>query len=350
MAKIAVLGAGGWGTALSIVASANQHEVRLWAREKEVVDSVIEKRENPVFLPGIKIPESISISHDINMCLENADIVIFVTPSYAIRDMAAMIKGIIPPNACFISAAKGIEKGSLYRMSQVVQDELGVSSNKIAVLSGPNHAEEVGRGIPSATVIASDDLSLAQYLQNSIMSTNFRVYTTNDVIGVELAGAFKNIIALDAGASDGLGFGDNTRAALITRGLAEMARVGVAMGASFFTYAGLAGIGDLMATCNSKHSRNRNVGFQLAQGKTLSEIMSTMKMVAEGVNTAKIAVEFAEKFNVEMPLSITTHDVLFCNKGIKEAMVALLTRGPKSEIEEMNTIKEKLEHDMEKPQ
>lgn len=344
MEKIAVLGAGSWGTALAALLSRKGLPVYFWARQTSFAKEIKADRENKKYLPGVIFPDHLIVTDDLEEAVTGARLVLFVVPTKGIRETAQRARPYLADNAVLVSAAKGIEKESLFLMSQVLREELPDQREQVVVLSGPNHAEEVGKGIPSATVVACENLSVAEYVQSILMTSAFRVYTNADILGVEIAGALKNIIAIDAGASDGLGFGDNTKAALLTRGLAEIARVGIAMGANPLTFAGLAGIGDLIATCTSPHSRNRRVGIELAQGKKLQEILSGMNMVAEGVSTTEVAVKLAEKYSVEMPITVETYDVLFRDKSPRDAVMNLMLRGPRTEIEEIGSIRKHMEY------
>jgi glycerol-3-phosphate dehydrogenase (NAD(P)+) len=329
--RIAVLGAGGWGTAIASVIGSKGILIKLWAREEEVAEDINRNKSNSVFLPGVLLPNEIVASNDLEEIVANADILIIAIPSYAVAEVARQVARWAREEVVIASATKGFDPVSQMRISEVLCEAIPQARNRIAVLSGPNHAEEIGRRIPSASVIASANKEISEELQNILMTDFFRVYTNRDVLGVEIGGALKNIIALDAGASDGLGFGDNTRAALVTRGLAEMTRLGVAMGANAKTFSGLSGIGDLLATCTSKHSRNRRVGYEIAQGRTLDEIVASTKTVAEGVHTVKAAVKLAKIYGIDMPLCFTTYQVLFEKANVREAMVQLMLRGAKEE-------------------
>jgi glycerol-3-phosphate dehydrogenase (NAD(P)+) len=334
MSKIAVIGAGSWGTALAILLRNKGCKISLWARNPEFAQELQDTKENRKYLPGVKFPEGILVSPDLEETVQNSNIVLLVVPSKAVRSTAKALSNIIKENQVIVNAAKGIERESLKLMSQVISEEIPHLSERIVALSGPNHAEEVSRGMPSATVVAAKDLHIARYVQEAFISPTFRVYRNDDLLGVEIAGALKNVIAIDAGASDGLGFGDNTKAALLTRGLAEIGRIGVAMGANPLTFAGLAGIGDLIATCTSTHSRNRMVGYELAKGRSLEEILSGMSMVAEGVGTTEAAVGLAKKYGIEVPLISATYNVLFNKQNLRESVLGLMLRDPKHEIDE----------------
>lgn len=328
--RIAVLGAGGWGTALAVLLSEKNYPVTLWENFPDYAGILIKNRENKKFLPGVHIPETIKITSDITMAVENSPVIILAVPSHVARDILNRIKNNNISSGIFVSVIKGIENKTLKRISEIVKEILG--NVKFAVLSGPSHAEEVSRKMPTAVVAASKDISTAKYVQNLFCTPYFRVYTSKDIIGVEYGGALKNIIAIAAGIVDGLSFGDNTKAALMTRGLVEISRLGVKMGADSFTFAGLSGIGDLIVTCGSKHSRNRAVGAQIGSGKTLKTVLSHMEMVAEGVKTAKSAYELSRKYKVDMPITEAVYKVLFKNKDPKKAVYSLMTRSYKSEI------------------
>lgn len=336
MAKVAVLGAGSWGTTLAIHLVKNQHEVRLWEFQPDVAVELERTRENRLFLPGIAIPPSIKISSEMASLVVDAEVILFVVPSFAVRNTARQLNhyDLEHEQIILINAAKGIENDTLLRMSEVLKEELpGRFHHRIATLSGPSHAEEVSNGLPTAIVAASEDMNTAETVQSLFMSSVLRVYTNQDIIGVELAGSLKNIIAIATGICDGLGFGDNTRGALLTRGLAEIARLGTAMGANPLTFAGLSGMGDLITTCTSRHSRNRYVGEQIGQGKTLDEVLSEMVMVAEGVKTTKSAHQLREKFAMDMPITEKMYSVLFENENPQQAVMGLMERNPKSEID-----------------
>jgi glycerol-3-phosphate dehydrogenase (NAD(P)+) len=335
MSQIAVIGAGAWGTGLAIVLGRKgTHKVRLWAHEAEVCASIAQKRVNELFLPGRTIPESVIATNDLNAALAHADIVVSVMPSQHCRRLFERIQPLIPPQALVVSATKGLEEESLQRMTEVVAQVLGRKDNRgIGALSGPSFAQEVARGDPTAITIASPDATLLQTVQQEFSDPTFRVYTNNDVIGVELGGALKNIIAIAAGISDGLGFGHNSAAALMTRGLAEMTRLVVACGGRAETMAGLAGLGDLVLTCTGGLSRNRSIGVELGRGKKLPEILASMHgMVAEGVFTTTAAVGLARSRGVEMPITEQMHAILHEGRSPREAIHELMTRSGKSEL------------------
>jgi len=327
--KICVLGAGGWGTTLAVHLCKKGFAVSLWEAFPDYADILIKQRKNPKFLPGIDLSAGIHITSKIDGAISEASLVVYAVPSHVMREVAE--KSNVPKEVIKLSVSKGIENGTLKRMSEIIGEE--TTNANIVVLSGPSHAEEVARGIPTAVVVSGKDMDVAKHVQTIFMSENFRVYTNSDVIGVELGGALKNIIAIAAGISDGLDFGDNTKSALLTRGLAEIRRLGVKMGANPHTFSGLSGVGDLITTCTSKHSRNRFVGEQIAKGKTLSQILDSMAMVSEGVKTTQSAYALSKKYSVAMPITTEIHEVLFNDKDPRKAVMDLMTRDAKSEIE-----------------
>lgn len=334
--KAAVVGAGSWGTALSNVLAKNGVKVSLWARKPELAEIMSSKRENTVYLPGIKISDKIFISSDLERIVNDSEFVVMAVPSQAmssiIKEVAKYIKG----NAVIVSTSKGLELGSFRRMSQVISDEVPLTMHKnIAVLSGPSHAEEVIRELPTAVVAASAVRQTAETVQDIFMNNYFRVYTNPDVVGVELGGSLKNIIALCSGISDGLGFGDNTRAALMTRGIAEITRLGVKLGANPATFGGLSGIGDLIVTCSSSHSRNRRAGIEISRGKSVEEVINSTHMVIEGIYTTKAVYEMAKKTGIEMPITEGAYKVLFKKKDPLRVVSSLMGRQGKHEIEEV---------------
>lgn len=328
--NIAVLGDGGWGTTLAIVLSRNGLKVSLWGAFSDYVSYLQKKRINTRFLPGIRIPREIKITADLKTAIENTRLIIIAIPSQHIRDVLKKVKQQhYPRRAIYLSVSKGIEVGSLKRMSEVIHDELG--NVNVAVLSGPTIAQEVAKGLPSAAVIASKDAAVRKYLQNIFMNERFRIYTNDDVIGVELGGSLKNIIAIACGIADGLGFGTNAKAAILARGLVEISRLGVAMGAKAATFSGITGLGDLVTTCVSPYSRNRSVGEQIGKGKTLKQTKSHMQMVAEGVPTAKSAYELSLKYKVDMPITKEIYAVLYKRKSPHKAVRDLMGRRKKQE-------------------
>lgn len=334
--KIAVIVAGSWGTALSRVLADNGHHVKLWTRNAAQANQINSERRNEKFLPGAILPDGIAATTDIAEAVTDADAVLFVAPSSAMREVARQAARYVHKEALVVHATKGFESDSLKRMSTVLAEELGRPEHCIVVLSGPSHAEEVVNRLPTTIVVASKDIACAEAAQDLFMNeAYFRVYTNPDYIGVETAGAIKNIIALGAGLSDGLGFGDNAKAALITRGLAEIARLGAAMGANPLTFAGLAGVGDLIVTCTSQHSRNWRAGSMLAQGLPLAEVLERMGMVVEGVRTTKAAHVLAVQHGVEMPITDQLFSVLFEGLSPEKAVGALMGRVRTHEIEEI---------------
>lgn len=330
--QIGIVGGGGWGTALAAVVARNADEVIMWVREDAVREELRLHRTNTSFLPGVKVPENVtpvdSFTH-----FPHCELIILAVPSAFVRATARLLREQLPHVTPIVSAAKGLEFGTNLRMSVVLSEVFG-ASYPLAVLSGPNIALEVGRGIPSAAVVASPDQAFATAAQRVLMTGTFRVYTNRDLIGVELGGALKNVIALAAGVVDGLGYGDNTKAALMTRGMTEIVRLGRALGAEASTFAGLSGMGDLIVTCTSAHSRNRRAGLALGQGKQLAEVQGGTPMVIEGVNTTRAAHQLALKHEIDMPITTALHDVLFNRRDPREAVVELMTRNMKNETEE----------------
>jgi glycerol-3-phosphate dehydrogenase (NAD(P)+) len=325
MSKISVIGAGAWGTTLSILLAEKGHAVTLWMYEKDLAEAMLETRENKTFLPGFPIPGDIEITAKTEDT-DKADIYFFAVPTQFLR---ATVKKFNPGNSPVVCASKGIEINTLKLPLQIIAEELKIKSP--AILSGPNLSTEIARGMPAAAVIASDDSASAKNLQEIISLERFRVYTSADPLGVQLGGALKNVIAIAAGIADGLELGNNARAALLIRGIAEITRLGVAMGANPQTFAGLSGMGDLITTCGSTLSRNHSVGEQLARGKKLAEILAGMKNVAEGVTTAKAAISLGEKHKVELPVAKEVYRVLYEGKNPLESITALMTRTPTSE-------------------
>ncbi|HET6402639.1 MAG TPA: NAD(P)H-dependent glycerol-3-phosphate dehydrogenase [Candidatus Kapabacteria bacterium] len=327
----AVIGAGGWGTTLARLLDERGHRVTLWARREEFAKELREKRENATYLPGIKLPLTIEITHEAPE-LAKKELYVFALPTQSTRSVThELAKNISHSGAIYVSASKGIEQTTLSRVTEVISEALGVEKSRTVALSGPSHAEEVARRVPTAIVAASEDHAVAREVQNAFFLPYFRVYSSSDVVGVELAAALKNVIAICAGITDSAGFGDNTKAALMTRGLAEMRRLGIALGAEEHTFSGLAGLGDLVVTCASKHSRNRYVGEQIGLGRKLPDILSTMKMIAEGVSTTESARSLAQLHKIEMPIVEETYKILFEHKDPREATNDLMTRDPKAE-------------------
>ncbi|GAB4185627.1 MAG: NAD(P)H-dependent glycerol-3-phosphate dehydrogenase [Calditrichia bacterium] len=332
MAKIAVIGAGSWGTAVAIQLSFNpETKTTLWVYEEDVFQQLSQQQQNIKYLPGVQIPHQLEFSLDLEDVVKDAEIIFNVVPSHIVRGMMKKMKPYIKSDVIIVSLSKGIENDTLMRMSEVIHQETNIPFENIVVLSGPSHAEEVARNIPTALVSASVNLRHAERIQQILSSPTLRIYTADDVIGTEVGGSVKNVIAIASGICDGAGFGDNTKAALITRGLAEITRLGVAMGAQATTFAGLSGIGDLVVTCMSKHSRNRYVGEEIGRGKTLSDVLDHMNMVAEGVKTTRSVFELSRKFDIEMPISQKVYEVLFNEKDPIEEVTELMLREPKRE-------------------
>ncbi|AOY77407.1 NAD(P)H-dependent glycerol-3-phosphate dehydrogenase [Clostridium formicaceticum] len=331
--SIAVLGAGSWGTALSLVLNSNNHVVNLWMRREEQYHQMLETRENRKYLPEVKIPSNIHLFTDSIAAIKGTDIILLAVPTQKVREVLKSIKSYVEPHQIIVNAAKGIEQKSQLRISEVVEAEL--PQQPYAMLSGPSHAEEVATNMPTAIVAASLKKDTAEFVQHAFMTSKFRVYTNPDVAGVELGGALKNVIAFGAGIADGLGFGDNVRAALMTRGIREIARLGKAMGADISTFAGLSGIGDLIVTCTSMHSRNRRAGILIGKGKSLKETLQEIGMVVEGITTTNVAYELAMKYNIEMPITEEIYKVLYEGRNPKDAVINLMTRDRKNEMEEI---------------
>jgi glycerol-3-phosphate dehydrogenase (NAD(P)+) len=340
MDNVAVLGAGSWGTALAIVLADNGHNVRLWGRREEQVSEINEEHRNEKYLPGIQLPKGIKASVKLEKCIEGADIIVLVTPTKAMRDVLGQLKNSLTRKVTIVHASKGIEPGTYKRISEIIQEELPSSLlEAVVVLSGPSHAEEVSLRQPTTVTVSSEKIEASEKVQDLFINQNFRVYTNPDIIGVELGGALKNIIALGAGLSDGLGYGDNAKAALITRGLAEIARLGTHMGANPLTFSGLTGIGDLIVTCTSVHSRNWRAGNMLGKGMALDDVLDNMGMVVEGVRTTQAAFELSKREQVEMPITQVLYDVLFNNKGAKQAVDELMQRSRTHEVEDVSSLK-----------
>jgi len=331
--KIAVIGAGSWGTALSVSLCGNGHTVKIWDVDHEHLKELSENRENKRYLPGVKLPDALKTCYSVEETIEGADIVLFSAPSQHFRSALDGATPYLKPEMVLVNVAKGIEQKSLKRLSEIAYEKLPHA--KYVVLSGPSHAEEVGRELPTTLVSASEELELAEYIQDVFMSDRLRIYTNSDVIGVELGGALKNIIALGAGASDGMGFGDNAKAALMTRGITEIARLGVKLGANLSTFSGLTGIGDLIVTCTSMHSRNRRCGILIGEGMSPAEAVKKVGMVVEGIYTTEAAYELAQKVGVEMPITEQIYNVITGKINAKEAVMSLMTRQKKHETEEL---------------
>ncbi|SMB94459.1 glycerol 3-phosphate dehydrogenase (NAD(P)+) [Desulfonispora thiosulfatigenes DSM 11270] len=333
MNKVAVLGSGSWGTALAITLAKKGYDTNIWARRSSLAQELNENKENKQYLPGVVIPNNIYSSADLEKVIHKAKYIVMSIPTHGIREVALQLKNIIKPDSILINTSKGIEPGTLMLQHEVIEEEIPEMYERIALLSGPSHAEEVGKELPTAVVVASRISEVATEIQDLFISPKFRVYTNLDVIGVEVGGALKNVIALATGIADGLGFGDNTKAAIITRGLTEIARIGKKMGANDLTFAGLTGIGDLVVTCNSMHSRNRRAGIAIGQGKKLDTILAEMGMVVEGVRTCKATMELSKKYDVELPISKEVYNVLFEGVTPEKAVVNLMTRLKTHEVE-----------------
>ena len=333
MAKISVIGSGGWGIALTILLHKNGHNLIIWSFDKKEAEELKINRQNKTKLPNILLPEDIKVTNNLKEAVDNKDILVLAVPSKAIRSVSKSLKDIIKDNQIIVNVAKGLEEDTLKTMTDIIEEELKEKNPQVAVLSGPSHAEEVGKGIPTTCVVSAHNKELTLYLQNIFMNPSFRVYTSPDMIGVEIGGALKNVIALAAGIADGLNYGDNTKAALITRGIKEISLLGVAMGGEQSTFYGLTGLGDLIVTCASMHSRNRRAGILLGQGKTLDEAIKEVNMVVEGVYSAKSALMAAKKYNVEIPIIEQVNAVLFENKNAAEAVNELMIRDKKLEIQ-----------------
>ena len=332
MATVGVIGAGSWGTALALLLHKNGHQVSIWSIIEEEVEMLNLKREHLSKLPGIKIPEDIEITNDLAASIKGKNALILAVPSPFTRSTAHSMKDLVEKDQIIVNVSKGIEEETLMMLSDIIEEE--IPNADVAVMSGPSHAEEVGKGLPTTCVVGAKTRKTAEYIQSLFMSPVFRVYVSPDILGIELGGALKNVIALAAGVADGIGCGDNIKAALITRGLAEIKRLSVAMGASAETITGLSGMGDLIVTCESMHSRNRMAGFLIGQGKTMDEAMAEVQMIVEGVYSAKAALRLAEEYKVEMPIVEEVNKVLFEDKKPAPAMQELMQRMKKEEIED----------------
>ncbi len=331
MANISVLGAGGWGLGLALLLNNNGHNVTVWSALKDEVAMLQKDREHKRCLPGVRLPDSITISGDTENVISGADVLVLAVASPYTRSTAKQIAPFVKEGQIIVNVAKGVEEHTLLTLCQIVEEE--IPKAKVAVLSGPSHAEEVSRSIPTTCVIGAHEKAVAEYLQNIFMSDVFRVYTSPDMLGICIGGALKNVIALAAGIADGLGYGDNTKAAIITRGNAEITRLGVAMGADPHTFSGLSGIGDLIVTCASMHSRNRRAGILIGRGYTKDQAMEEVHMVVEGVFSAKAALELSKKYNIEMPIVEQVNKILFEDKPAAEAVKELMLRDKKIEID-----------------
>lgn len=329
MANVGIIGAGSWGTALSVLLHDNGHSVTVWSIDESEVKMLDEKREHLLKLPGVKLPDDMVFTGDMGRAVQGKDFLVLAVPSVYTRGTARSMKPYVADGQIIVDVAKGIEESTLKTLSQQIGEEIPQAD--VAVLSGPSHAEEVGRKLPTTCVIGAKTRKTAEYLQSMFISKVFRVYTSPDILGIELGGSLKNVIALAAGIADGLGYGDNTKAALITRGIAEIARLGVKMGGKIESFVGLTGIGDLIVTCASVHSRNRKAGYLIGQGRSMKEAMDEVKMVVEGVYSAKAAAKLAEQYNVSMPIVEEVNAVLFDGKDPAQAVDDLMQRESKSE-------------------
>ena len=329
MKRVSFLGAGSWGTALAILCANNGHKVTIWSKVQEEIDILNEHREHIYRLPGVKLPDTIEIESDLEKACTDQDIIVFSVASPYVRSTAKEAKAFIKPGQIVVNVGKGIEEATLLPLCDVIEDE--IKGADVAVLSGPSHAEEVSKGVPTTVVVGAKTEKTAAFVQDVFMGSRFRVYTSPDIIGIELGGSLKNVIALAAGMADGLGYGDNTKAALITRGITEMSRLAIKMGAKAETLSGLTGIGDLIVTCESRHSRNRKAGMLIGQGYTMKQAMDEVKMVVEGVYSAKAAIALARKYEVAMPIIEEINHVLFDDKPAKDAVRELMLRDRREE-------------------
>ncbi len=334
MKKITIIGSGSFGTALAVVTARAGNEVQLWARETEIANGINNQHQNPEYLSDITLPDSVECFTELEQCLQNRDIVVFAVPSHALREVATKVKPYLAGSEILVNVAKGIEKDTFMTMSKVLADvfEELILDDQIGVLSGPSHAEEVGKFRPTTVVATSNSKRTARIIQETFITPMFRIYLNYDIMGVEIGGSVKNIMAIASGIIDGAELGDNAKAAVITRGLHEMKRLGMQLGASQDTFSGLAGMGDLVVTCTSEHSRNRFVGYQVGQGRKLDDVVNEMNMVAEGINTTDSVLKWSNELNVEMPITAAVHRVLFEHEAPKDMLYDLMTRNPKEEI------------------
>ena len=334
MKKVAIIGAGSFGTALAVILARAGNEVRLWARESEIAYGINNRHENPAYLSDVTLPDSIVCYTSLEDCIDEQDMIVFATPSHALREVAERVEPYISGDEILVNVAKGIENETFMTMSQVLADvfEDDILDDQIGVLSGPSHAEEVGKFKPTTVVATSNSKRTARIIQETFMTPMFRIYLNYDIMGVEIGGAVKNIMAIAAGIIDGAELGDNAKAAVITRGLHEMKRLGMRLGASQDTFAGLAGMGDLVVTCTSEHSRNRFVGYNIGRGQKLDEIVAQMNMVAEGIKTTRAVREWSQKLEVEMPITNAVYQILEEGEDPKDMLYHLMTRNPKEEI------------------
>lgn len=333
MANISIIGAGSWGTALAVLLWNNGHDIMIWSILEQEIEMLQAEREHRTKLPGVRLPDGMKFTTDLAQAIQGRDVLVLAVPSPYTRSTAHSMAPFVEQGQIVVNVAKGIEEKTLHTLSEVIEEELPKAN--VAVLSGPSHAEEVGRRIPTTCVIGAHDRKTAEYLQNLFMSDVFRIYISSDMTGIELGAALKNVVALAAGIADGLGYGDNTKAALITRGIAEIARLGCAMGGYFETFCGLSGIGDLIVTCASRHSRNRKAGMLMGQGFTMEQAMDEVKMVVEGVYSARAALALAKKYDINMPIVEQVNAILFEGKQAKEAVGDLMLRDKKIENAEV---------------
>lgn len=329
MANVAILGGGTWGIALAVLLNNNGHEVTVWSAVEKEIQMLREQHEHQQ-LPGVKLPEGLHFTMNDEEAVKGKDLIVMAVASSFTRRTADRIANLVAPGQIIVNVAKGIEESTLMTLTEIIEKEIPQSD--VAVLSGPSHAEEVGRGLPTTVVVGAKSRETAEYIQNIFMSPVFRVYTSPDILGIELGGSLKNVVALAAGIADGLGYGDNAKAALITRGITEISRLGTAMGGRAETFSGLTGIGDLIVTCASMHSRNRRAGILIGQGKTCQQAMDEVQQVVEGVYSAKAAMKLAEKYDVQLPIIEQVNKVLFDGKSAKDGVMELMLRDKKSEV------------------
>ena len=329
MERISVIGAGSWGIALANLLAGNGHDVTVWSIMKDEIEMLDKNHEHLDKLPGVKLNDSIKYTTDLEMACKDKNILVLAVPSVYTRNTSHSMAPYVTDGQIIVNVAKGVEENTLLTLSDIIEEEIPCAN--VCVLSGPSHAEEVGRGLPTTVVVGSRDQKTAEYLQDTFINDFFRVYTSSDILGIELGGALKNVVALAAGIADGLGYGDNAKAALITRGISEIARLGIAMGGQFETFCGLTGIGDLIVTCASMHSRNRRAGILIGQGKSADEAMAEVKMVVEGVYSAKAAMGLSKKYNVDLPIIAEVNKILFENKPPKDVGRCLMNREKKDE-------------------
>ncbi len=333
MAKVGVIGAGSWGTALAVLLHKNGNHVTVWSIMESEIEMLQKEHEHKEKLPGVKLPQDMVFTTDLEESIRGKDMLVLAVPSPFTRSTSRMMKPFVGENQIIVNVAKGIEEDTVMTLSEIIKQE--IPQAQVAVMSGPSHAEEVGRGVPTTIVVGAEKKSTAEYIRGLFMNEVFRVYISPDVLGIELGGSLKNVVALAAGIADGLGYGDNTKAALITRGITEIGRLGMAMGGRYETFSGLTGIGDLIVTCASMHSRNRRAGILIGQGKTMDEAMEEVKMVVEGVYSAKAAMQLAKKYNVQLPIIEQVNQVLFEGKPAAEAVKDLMLRDKKIEVSDI---------------